>query len=65
MTNFEDRLGEDGNAFYSALIKTHEGLSEKQSHALNARLVLILANEVGNMDRLNIILKTARDDHHE
>lgn len=65
MTDFEDKLGEDGDAFYSALIKTHEGLSEKQSHALNARLVLILANEVGNMDTLNKILKAARSDNHE
>lgn len=65
MTDFEDKLGEDGDAFYDALIKTHEGLSEEQSHELNARLVLILATEVGNMDTLNKILKAAQSDNHE
>tara|TARA_R110002126_G_scaffold97700_2_gene227439 strand:- start:226 stop:423 length:198 start_codon:yes stop_codon:yes gene_type:complete len=65
MTDFEDKLGKDGDVFYDALIKTHEGLSEEQSHELNARLVLILANEVGNIDTLNNILKAARSDNHE
>jgi hypothetical protein len=65
MTEFEDKLGSNGDGFYTALIKTHEGLSEPQSHALNARLVLILANEIGNIDRLHTILKAARDTHYE
>lgn len=33
--------------FYEALIEAHQGLSTEESHALNARLVLVLANHVG------------------
>ncbi|MFW9622137.1 MAG: DUF2783 domain-containing protein, partial [Macromonas sp.] len=35
--------------FYEALIATHQGLSTEQSHALNARLVLLLANHIGDL----------------
>ena len=34
----DDKLGQDTDAFYNALMDLHEGLSEAQSHALNARL---------------------------
>jgi hypothetical protein len=57
----KDNLGQNGDAFYSALMDTHEGLSEHESHALNARLILILANEIGDADRLQQLLKEARD----
>ena len=33
--------------FYEALIDTHRDLSTAQSHALNARLVLLLCNHIG------------------
>lgn len=33
---------------YARLIAAHDGLSEAESHALNARLVLILMNHIGN-----------------
>ncbi|MFN3630136.1 MAG: FAD-dependent monooxygenase, partial [Casimicrobiaceae bacterium] len=36
-----------GDAFYEALIDAHRGLNEAESHALNARLILILANHIG------------------
>ncbi len=35
--------------FYEALIEAHQGLSTEQSHALNARLVLVLANHIGSL----------------
>lgn len=57
---FEDRLGDEADTFYAALLKAHEGLSEADSHALNARLVLMLANEVGSLGRLRDILCEAR-----
>lgn len=38
--------------FYEALIRAHQDLEIQQSHALNAKLVLILANHVGDMDVL-------------
>ncbi len=43
--------------FYAALIETHIGLSEEESMALNARLILLLANHIGDCD----VLKTAID----
>jgi hypothetical protein len=35
--------------FYEALIEAHQGLSTEESHAFNARLVLVLANQIGSM----------------
>ncbi len=47
--------------FYEALIDSHRGLSTAQSHAFNARLVLLLANHVGALGVLKQALATARD----
>ena len=33
--------------FYEALIEAHQGLSAEESHAFNARLVLVLSNHIG------------------
>ena len=56
-----DRLGPAGDDFYAALIAAHEGLSLEESARLNARLVLLLANEVGDLDRLEKLLAAARE----
>jgi hypothetical protein len=58
----EDRLGADGDAVYEALMAAHEGLTPEESHALNARLVLILANEVGDRRRIGALIREARAD---
>lgn len=55
-----DRLGAAGDLFYEALIRAHEGLNDEESARLNARLVLILANQVGDLDTLRAALETAR-----
>lgn len=47
--------------FYQALIEAHAGLTEAQSAALNARLILLLANQVGDLDTLRAALAAARD----
>ena len=60
-----DNLGTNGDEFYSLLMDAHEGLSEDQSHALNARLVLMLANEIGNFETLKTVLKAASEFNHE
>ena len=39
---------DDGDGFYDELLAAHDGLDEAASHALNARLVLILCNHVGD-----------------
>ncbi len=43
---------EDADTFYESLLDAHVGLTREQSEALNARLVLILANQVGNTEQL-------------
>jgi hypothetical protein len=35
--------------FYEALIEAHQGLSTEQSHAFDARLLLVLANHIGSL----------------
>ena len=40
---------DDPDDFYEALIEAHQGLSTDQSHAFNARLVLVLANHIGSL----------------
>ena len=51
----------DPDGFYAELIATHEGLTDDQSSALNARLVLILANHIGNRDILRQALEAAKE----
>lgn len=55
-----DNLGPEGDSFYAALMAAHEGLTAGQSRALDARLVLILANEIGDPARLEQLLEAAR-----
>ncbi len=50
----------DPDGFYAELIQAHEGLSEDESQALNARLILILANHVGDREVLTAALAEAR-----
>ncbi len=50
----------DPDGFYADLISAHEGLEEAESHALNARLVLILANHIGDREALSEALELAR-----
>ena len=46
--------------FYQALIETHHDLPLAQSQALNARLVLLLANHIGSLEVLREALRAAR-----
>lgn len=46
---------------YAQLIATHDGLSEAESHALNARLILILMNQIGDHAVLAEAMRLARD----
>jgi len=53
-------LGPRGDDFYGALMEVHEGLSFEESARLNARLVLILADAVGNIDALRRAITLAK-----
>ena len=46
--------------FYQALIEAHAGLNEEQSAALNARLILLLANQVGDFETLKEAIAAAK-----
>ncbi|WAI85029.1 MULTISPECIES: DUF2783 domain-containing protein [Achromobacter] len=47
--------------FYEALIETHRDLTNEQSHELNAALILLLANHLGDMALLREALQQARE----
>lgn len=50
---------EQADDFYADLLATHEGLTKAESDALNARLVLVLANHIGNRAILTEALAAA------
>ena len=50
----------DPDGFYEALISTHSDLSPTQSEAINARLVLLMANHIGDLSVLREAMKLAR-----
>jgi hypothetical protein len=48
--------------FYEALIETHRDLDDAQSALVNAKLVLLLANHIGDLDVLRSAMAAARED---
>ena len=48
--------------FYEALIEMHRGLTDAQSELVNARLILLLANHIGDTDVLRAAMRIARED---
>ncbi|MCG8356117.1 MAG: DUF2783 domain-containing protein [Kiloniellales bacterium] len=49
----------DPDAFYDHLIRLHEGRSEAESHRINAKLVLLLANHVGDPEAIEEAFRVA------
>ncbi len=50
----------DADDFYAALLALHDGQTKAQSDAINARLILILANHIGDHETLKQALSAAR-----
>jgi hypothetical protein len=50
-----------GDDFYQLLIDTHRDLSEVQSAMLNAKLILILSNHIGDISVLREAMQIARE----
>jgi hypothetical protein len=50
----------DPDEFYEVLLSTHSDLTPSQSEALNARLVLLMANHIGDLLVLREAMKLAR-----
>lgn len=51
----------DPDGFYEALMDAHEGLSLEDSTAFNARLILILANQIGDQTLLTQCVALAKE----
>ncbi|HRF72959.1 MAG TPA: DUF2783 domain-containing protein [Accumulibacter sp.] len=68
----EANFGEPGNSyrrafspgddFYAALLDAHRELSDEQSTLLNARLILLMANHLGDLGVLREALRIAREE---
>jgi predicted metalloendopeptidase len=54
-------FGGRGDEFYESLMNAHHGLSDAASAALNARLVLLLANHIGDLGVIAQALEAARE----
>jgi hypothetical protein len=50
---------QDADSFYEQLLDAHQGLSEQQSALLNARLILLLANQLGDARLLKDCVEAA------
>lgn len=55
-----DNLGSEGDATYTLLMQAHEGLSTEESHALNARLILLMMNEIGDKATIRDLIADAK-----
>jgi hypothetical protein len=51
---------DDADGFYAQLIELHQGLTPEQSQKLNAKLILLLANHIGDRAVLDEILAYLR-----
>jgi hypothetical protein len=51
---------QDADGFYEQLLDAHQGLTKEQSDLLNARLILLLANQVGDAKVLGECVEAAR-----
>lgn len=51
---------DDYDDFYELLIDTHQGLDDGKSNMLNAQLILLLSNHIGNLAVLREALVLAR-----
>jgi hypothetical protein len=49
-----------GDAFYDRLVSAHRGLTDEQSELMMARLVLLLANHIGDLRVLDEAIALAR-----
>ena len=50
----------NGDEFYERLLKAHDGLNKEESEALNARLIILLANHIGDFMILDQAITLAK-----
>ena len=59
LLNVEPNIA-DHDAFYEMMVDTHQDLDDEQSKMLNAQLILLLANHVGDLQVLREAFAIAR-----
>lgn len=60
MTNLlQDRLGPAGDRFYAELMAAQRTLSTEEAQRFNARLILLMANAIGDADTLAALIREA------
>jgi hypothetical protein len=52
---------QDADTFYENLLDAHQGLSREESELFSARLILIMANQLGNTALLQACIAAARE----
>ena len=50
---------DDADDFYADLLALHEGRSKAQSDAINARLILLMANHIGDREVIRAAMDAA------
>ena len=58
--NIEFNLGPESDTLFNDLMKAHEGLDREQSEQLNAGLILILMNHIGEPEVIRDAISRAR-----
>ena len=53
-------LGSESDALYNELLDAHTGLSAEKSSQLNAALILVMMNHIGDADIIRDAVRTAR-----
>ncbi len=61
MLNTDSNIGSPDD-FYEELIDLHRDLTDEQSALVNAKLILLLANHIGDMEVLRAAIAAARED---
>ena len=51
---------DNADLFYEQLLDAHQGLSRDASEAMNARLILVMANQIGDMQALSRCVQAAQ-----
>ena len=58
--NTEFNLGADSDRLFNELLSAHDGLNREQSEQLNAGLILILMNHIGEPEVIREAIARAR-----
>jgi hypothetical protein len=59
--NTDWNLGSTGDDVYAALIEAHAGLTQEESRRFDLRLILLMANHIGDDDVIREALRRARE----